>query len=394
MALPPIKECEWNFTDLTKNTARILDACFWEYGRECKRLTQLMDELRSVLGELHQISDPMVIANAALTTARKTRGLAKETQVSTPINPKWRLASRVVECAEELNAMMGHLSWAMFCSNEFPTRPWFDGPSQCSIRQRNSIFFEARSDKPFDIFADELGYLKPKRVTADMEGFLRQNTPDAEVTDTDRRTGQSMNALEATMVEMASRLEWTNNSKLHCFIVPDALLDLVDHDKIKKFCDSEINAIYRRRVMPSDEGSESEIREHPVKWLEWLGVLRLEHHYHRKTIRDLVAKIDDRKGPLNYKRLLKKKKEMKEKKKKLSKEDTAEIEFQDKLARLRDDKLFPVYRKSAVGVFTKLFRVPQTETPRSFSPYDGEQNSRTIKRGIDGFLEGRGKKHR
>ena len=361
MPKPPIKECEWDFTDLTDSTPRLLDVCYWEYGRECQRLIDLISKLRSLLREQYPKLDPEGIARAALNLARISRGGMPTPTLKKSDNRALELSHLSLQCAEDLNAFMQHLNWGLFCSPEFPAMPWFDGKSKCPIRAGQGIFFEF----PNSSLAKLSRTYDPRIVSLDLTQLFRRNgekhddSPDEDAIEAFWTSDdEGVSNLRSAIMESLPPPNSLGHSKVHCFIVHDTLLDFRSADGLIRFFSSKINEIYRRKIMrpvdvPKDisgqfpekwkETSEKAhpIRQHETKWLSWLGILRLRCNYPLKKIDKIAA---DPKGS----------------------EKRAEW--------LRDNKKFSFARKRADEVFRILFPSLGSEKPISYPVFSKHGN--------------------
>lgn len=342
-----LKNSEWDFTNVRSDYTRLLDACFWEYGRECKKLVEMIASLRSLLAESHPKLDAMGIAQAAVDLAVQSKNrLGKAT------GRKAGVSKALSHCAEELNAFMGHLNWGLFCSPDFPTRPWFDGGRICPIRANQGIFFE---------FADRAEAKKskiyePRNVLVDM-GRVSREGKGATSTAGDTPS-HSQSDLRASMTDLESHLSWAGRPRIHCFLVHDALLDLRTPESLIQFFSSQIYELSRRRVLLRSNGAKNPPRQHPLKWLGWLGALRLQHGFPKETVRIMTDALLGRSKKSKLILVSDPRKEKYE-----AKERNKRVKL------LLNNKKHSVYRRSAARVFSMLFRVGSSEKPISFPLY-------------------------
>ena len=129
----------YDFTGLSNSDPKIHEICAWEYARECKSLIAAMQEFKARVSKVSGVIEPERLALRAysFTPGARYVEIFETSAENHLLNDGW--VAEIEEAASAITRIVPRLDWGLFCSHEFPERPWLKPGSTCPIRQFHRI---------------------------------------------------------------------------------------------------------------------------------------------------------------------------------------------------------------------------------------------------------------
>lgn len=342
-------ENEWNFSSLVKITKKgkrydpsIATMCLWEYGRECESLRKQIDFLRLAVREHYRVDDEAEIASRAyaLTGRKAYVGLPPHPQKD--FEPGFlELLNEIDPAINELNQIAGRYNWGIFCSHDFPDKPWLAKGSTCAIRREHNVWDEAAI--PGGTILNKVSKRKPRDSDGDFVSEMVSAGPylpyvSHSVLDLIVCADSTVIAerLEDELADFSGSAMPGDTVPVHIFAFRDQCLDLYDKKHILAAFKKHLDRIERRKFSRRDLLGGKPTRDRCWEWLHKLGIMRLLNGTTKKEVTQLMEAGDDH---------------------------TVEQ------IRLLDVSSFSDFRREVPRTFKQLFNVRVGESPLHWAPH-------------------------